>query len=45
VVFNVVEFLLFALGWFLMGFGYPFYVNIGNCVDVFLVALVVLFQF
>jgi hypothetical protein len=29
----------------LNGIWYRFYVDIGNCVDVFLVALVVLFQF
>ena len=45
VVFYVVEFLLFALGWVLMVFGYPFYVDIRNCVDFILIALVVLFQF
>jgi hypothetical protein len=45
VVFYVVEFLLFALGWLLMVFGYPFYVDIGNYVDIILVAPVVLFQF
>jgi hypothetical protein len=45
VVFYVVEFLLFALGWVLMVFGYPFYVDIGNYLDIILVAPVVLFQF